>query len=692
MTGLPTSREPAYLSASMLDLLERAAREAERERSGNVSTEHLLNALSQEIRGPAGEILGAMGIAPGSLRGHLSALRSVPRPTPKKALVGTLTTDQYTHDWVEDARADRLDPVLGRDVEVRRLTTILERRQKNNTLLVGEPGVGKGAVVAALAQRIADGDVPTTLAGVRLLELDAAALVAGTRLRSDVDERMRGLLVVAVGRQTRTAGAGGARSGADLRTGPRGRGGRRLPEIPAARAARSACSPPPRPEGLRKVTEKDPTVLRAFTSLPIDEPSVDGAIEILRGVASRYEERHQVEISEGAIGTAVRLAKRYLQDRFLPDSAIDLLDETAAAKRVDTDGIPAPVDTAMRRADSLKAQIRSLERSEDKESKTTRDRLSAELAELEPKLVEMKSKLESRRGAVAAVRTLKSELDAARASLEDARTRKDFAKLGELEHVTVPELEKRHRAAEEAARSAGLLDENSRVVAESDVAGTLGGLDRRPGGQDARGRSRQAAQDGGAAREARRRARRGRQGHRPSRPPRTRRPPRSGQAHRQLPLPRAERRRQDRARQGAGGVPLRRRARAHPPRHERVHGAPHGAAPDRRAAGLRRQRSGRLPHRGRASPSLLGAALRRGREGAPRRVQPLAAGARRRSPHRRTRSHRGLLQHRRDHDQQHRIAAHPRDRSQALRERGGSRGPARRAARASSASSSDPSS
>ncbi len=472
MTGLPTSREPAYLSASMLDLLERAAREAERERSGNVSTEHLLNALSQEIRGPAGEILGAMGIAPGSLRGHLSALRSVPRPTPKKALVGTLTTDQYTHDWVEDARADRLDPVLGRDVEVRRLTTILERRQKNNTLLVGEPGVGKGAVVAALAQRIADGDVPTTLAGVRLLELDAAALVAGTRLRSDVDERMRGLLAsladdkrgqpVLVVRgldQIFGQGPGGAAVGEFLKS-PLLRGEIRMLATTT-------------PEGLRKVNEKDPTVLRAFTSLPIDEPSVDGAIEILRGVASRYEERHQVEISEGAIGSAVRLAKRYLQDRFLPDSAIDLLDETAAAKRVDTDGIPAPVDTAMRRADSLKAQIRSLERSEDKESRTTRDRLSAELAELEPKLVEMKSKLESRRGAVAAVRTLKSELDAARAALEDARTRKDFARLGELEHVTVPELEKRHHAAEEAARSAGLLDESSRIVAESDVAGTL---------------------------------------------------------------------------------------------------------------------------------------------------------------------------------------------------------------------------
>ncbi len=190
---LPKSKEPAYLSAAMLDLLERAGREAERERAGNVAIDHLLNALSQEIRGPAGEILGAMGIAPGSLRNHLSALRSVPRGTPRRP-VEAGKVGEYTHDWVEDARGGRLDPVIGRDAEVRRLTTILERRQKNNTLLVGEPGVGKGAVIAALAQRIADGDVPTTLAGVRLLEIDAPALVAGTRLRSDVDERMRSLL------------------------------------------------------------------------------------------------------------------------------------------------------------------------------------------------------------------------------------------------------------------------------------------------------------------------------------------------------------------------------------------------------------------------------------------------------------------------------------------------------------------
>ncbi|MBE7486582.1 MAG: AAA family ATPase [Polyangiaceae bacterium] len=469
---LPSSKEPAYLSASMLDLLERAGREAERERSGSVALEHLLNALSQEIRGPAGEILGAMGIAPGSLRGHLSALRSVPRSSPRKPATGAASAEQFTHDWVEDARAGRLDPVIGRDGEVRRLTTILERRQKNNTLLVGEPGVGKGAVISGLAQRIADGDVPTTLAGVRLLEIDAAALVAGTRLRSDVDERMRGLLA-SLADDKRGQPVLVARGMDQLfGQGPAGTAVGDFLKSPLARGEIRMLATTT-PEGLRKIADKDPTVLRAFTTLPIDEPSVDGAIEILRGVTSRYEDRHQVEISEGAIGSAVRLAKRYLQDRFLPDSAIDLLDETAAAKRVETDGIPAPVDAAMRRAESLKAQLHSLERTEDAATRATRDKLAAELAQLEPKVTEMKSKLESRRGAVAAVRALKNELDSARAALEEARAKKEFAKLGELEHVTLPELEKRHRAAEDAARSAGVLEEGSRLVTEGDVAATL---------------------------------------------------------------------------------------------------------------------------------------------------------------------------------------------------------------------------
>jgi ATP-dependent Clp protease ATP-binding subunit ClpB len=472
LANLPKSKEPAYLSAAMLDLLERAGREADRERSPAVKVEHVLNALSQEIRGPAGEILGAFGVAPGSLRAHLSALRSVPRGTQRRSLESSGAGQQYTHDLVEDARAGRLDPVIGRDAELRRLLTVLERRQKSHPLLVGEPGVGKGAVIGALAQRIAAGDVPTTLAGARLLELDAGALVAGTRLRSEIDERLRALLstlgdalagssIFVVRGLDQLFGQGPSSSAVgDLLRAPIARGEMRMLGTTT-------------PEGIRKLQDRDPTLLRLFTVLGIEEPSVDGAIEILRGIASRYEQRHQVEISEGALVASVKLAKRYVQDRFLPDSAIDLMDETAAAKRVETDGVPREVDEAIRRLESLKAQLTSLGKTDDPASVATRERLQRELDGLEPRVTDMRSKLESRRGAVAAVRALTGELDQARSTLAEARDAKNFARLGELEHVTVPELEKRLAAAEQAARSAGALDIVSRTTTEEDVAATL---------------------------------------------------------------------------------------------------------------------------------------------------------------------------------------------------------------------------
>ncbi|MFO0564126.1 MAG: Clp protease N-terminal domain-containing protein [Polyangiaceae bacterium] len=410
---LPKSKEPAYLSAAMLDLLERAGREAERERAGNVAIDHLLNALSQEIRGPAGEILGAMGIAPGSLRNHLSALRSVPRGTPRRP-VEAGKVGEYTHDWVEDARGGRLDPVIGRDAEVRRLTTILERRQKNNTLLVGEPGVGKGAVIAALAQRIADGDVPTTLAGVRLLEIDTPARWSQVHAAKRRRRAHAFALGLALRRPTRSAGARGTQRGPAVRarTGRLRRGGFPQVATPPRRNPHHRDHHARRPAQDHRQRREHPAGLHP--RCPSTSPASTARSRFC--AASRYVQIATRSRSPREPSTpAVRLAKRYLQDRFLPDSAIDLLDETAAAKRVEADGIPAPVDAAMRRAESLRAQLRSLERTDDATTRSTRDKLSREISPSSSRVTEMKSKLESRRGAVAAVRALKNELDAARA-------------------------------------------------------------------------------------------------------------------------------------------------------------------------------------------------------------------------------------------------------------------------------------
>lgn len=468
---LPKSREPAYLSPALLDLLERAEREARRDKSSTVGVAQLLNALSQEIRGPAGELLQAAQVGPGALREHMSALESVPRTavTRSSGAAKARPPEQSLRDLVEEARGDQLDPVIGRDAELRRLQTILERRTKRHPLLVGEPGVGKRAIVTGLAQRIARGDVPTSLAGARLLELDSGQLAAGARLRGEIEERMR-QLVAYLAADERGDSILFIRNVENL-----------FGQGPAGSAVGELLAPPlwrgeirvlatTTPEGVRKIQDRDSAILRVFTALPIEEPSLEQATEILRGVTHRYEEHHQVQVGEAAIVSAVALAKRYVQDRFLPDSAIDLLDEAAAAHRVESDAMPREADEAMRRLDSIQAQLRSLESADDELSRQTTARLQSERDALEPRVKEMRSQLESRRGAVAAARALRKELDAALEELTRAQEEKDFARLGELEHVTIPDLEKRLKAAEEAARSAGV---EATTLGEGGVAATL---------------------------------------------------------------------------------------------------------------------------------------------------------------------------------------------------------------------------
>jgi ATP-dependent Clp protease ATP-binding subunit ClpB len=382
----------AYLSSAMLQLLGRAEKEAG---AGTIEIEHLLNALSQEIRGAAAVALQAFGLGPGSLRPHMAALRSVPREiATAPASTGDVLT-RFTHDLVERARSGGFDPVIGRDVEVRRLLQILERRQKNHPLLVGEAGVGKTAIVGALAMRIAARDVPESLAKLSILELETGLLVAGAKLRGEIEERLRLVLAAVSGNAKDTLlfvsgidsllGQGAAGSGVgDLLKPMLGRGEVRLLASTTV-------------DGVRRMQERDPGLLRRFSVLTIEPPTVEQAIEILRGIASKYEAHHDVQIGEGAIVAAVRLAKRYLQDRALPDAAIDLLDETGARKRVEIDGVPVDVDQAIRRLVSLKAQATSLAGDSDALSVKTRERLEREIGDLEPTVGEMRAKLDARR-------------------------------------------------------------------------------------------------------------------------------------------------------------------------------------------------------------------------------------------------------------------------------------------------------
>jgi len=466
----------AYVDARLLDLLSRADREATRDKAQSVGIEHLLHALAQEIRGPAGEILSSFGIGPGAFRPHLAVLEQAAKEAPPQVVstsvgVTDASVGAYTRDLVGDARKGLFDPVIGRDGEARRLLQILERRFKNHPLIVGEPGVGKTALIRGLAERIARGDVPSNLAGARLFDLDTGALVAGAKLRGEIEMRLKSLLdklravqdaetILVVEDIDALFGQGVSGSGV----------GDLLKPLLARSEIRLLATTTT--EGVRKLNERDPSILRRFAVVNLEPPSIDQATEILRGVAAKYEAHHRVRIGESAIVSAVGLAKRYLSDRALPDTAVDLLDETSARKRVEVDGIPAEVDAMSRRVDSLKAQIATLADDEDRLSVATRKRLEAELVELEPKATELRTAVAARRGVVAAVQSIRKELAAANEALATAQREKNYARLGELEHETLPEVRRRLDAAEQAAQRAG-AETGTNMVTENDVAGTL---------------------------------------------------------------------------------------------------------------------------------------------------------------------------------------------------------------------------
>ena len=442
LDGLPRVSDPAYLSRAMLDLLSRAEQQSTLEASAEVTVGYLLDALSRENRGVTGELLASHGITPGSLRPHLSILDQA---RPSAVADYPSETPSAIRDIVKEARSGLLDPTLLRHQETLLLLSILERRYGRHPLIVGEPGVGRTALVHGLAQRIATGDVPTSLAQTRLLELQVGVLVAGARLRSDVELRARRLIdslarsktevVVMVRNVEQIFGQGSAGSGLG----------------DALKVAlvedRITLLGTTTPDGLRRLQDRDPDVQRWFTPLTLEEPSPTEALQIVRGVASRYQEHHQVDIEEGAIVAATQLAKRYLRDRRLPGSAVELLDEAASTLRVESDGLGPDQELLIQRYESARAQVQSLRSATDAASQRIRAELDAEVAELEERVDRLRELRESRRGSMAAVRSLRAEIGAARTQLQSAKSDRNFARVGELEHAILPELEARLKRA-----------------------------------------------------------------------------------------------------------------------------------------------------------------------------------------------------------------------------------------------------
>ncbi|MFZ5891606.1 MAG: AAA family ATPase [Myxococcota bacterium] len=462
----PSSSEPAYLAAAALDLLERAEREASRERRAQVNVADVLNALTQELRGAAGEVWAAFRLGPGALRPHMTALKSGERALTSSTVSATAgaPAGTFVRSLASDADGDAA--VVARQPELRRLLTVLERQNKCHPLLVGEAGVGKRALVTALARRVAAGDVPTSLAAARVVELQPGAFGSASRLRGEGEERARKLvsdlvshkdpaILLVRGLEQLFAPNSGSSALVDALR-------------PALERAELRLLATTTPDGLRKIEERDASFLHELTVLEISEPSEAEALEILRAIGPRLSRHHRVGIGEAALNAAITLARRYLRDRRLPDSAIDLLDESAARKRVQLDGLPEKAEAELRRLEALEAEL-ALPVDAAHADEARRTQLQTERDDLVPRVKAIREQAEARRGAVAAFRALKAELDAARS--ERAGLGNDAARVAEHERK-VSELEARVKRAEDTASSLGASLESPLVSAE-DVAATL---------------------------------------------------------------------------------------------------------------------------------------------------------------------------------------------------------------------------